>query len=33
MPLAMVGEPLAKLIEGKGDGKVREDKRSLLLEI
>ena len=33
MPLAMVGEPLAKVIEGKGDGNVREEKKSLLLEI
>ena len=33
MSLAMVGEPLAKVIVGKGDGKVREEKRSLLLKM
>ena len=33
MPLAMVWEPLAKVIVGKGDGKVREEKKSLLPKI
>ena len=33
IPLAMVCDPLAKVMIGKGDEIVREEKRSLLLEI
>ena len=33
IPLAMVCDPLAKVIMGKGDIIVREEKRSLLPEI
>ena len=33
IPLAMVCDPLAKVIIGKGDVIVREEKISLLLEI
>ena len=33
IPLAMVCDPLPKVIIGKGDVIVREEKRSLLLEI
>ena len=33
IPLAMICDPLAKVIMGKGDVIVKEEKKSLLLEI